>query len=89
MRHHNMYADDTQLYDSNIVSSNSTLNLGVIFDKCMMMDYLISSVCKSSYFHLRNIGSILNNDVCAKLIHSLVTVIIYCMVCLITVYIVY
>ena len=38
--------------DINIVSSN----LGVIFDKCMKLDYHISSVCKSTYFHLRNIG---------------------------------
>ena len=63
--------------DSNIVSSNSARNLGVIFDKCMKLDYHISSVCKSTYFHLRNIGSIrsiLSNDACAQLIHSLVTV---------------
>ena len=55
--------------DSNIVSSNSARNLGVIFH--------ISSFCKSTYFHLRNIGgirSILSNDACAQLIHSLVTV---------------
>ena len=59
--------------DSNIVSSNSAPNLGVIFDKCIKLDYYISSVCKSIYFHLRNIGgirSILSNDVCVQLIHS-------------------
>ena len=63
--------------DNNIVSSNSARNLGVIFDKCIKLDYHISSVCKSTYFHLRNIGgirSILCNDACAQLIHSLVTV---------------
>ena len=32
--------------DSNIVSSNSAHNLGVIFDKCIKLDYHISSVCK-------------------------------------------
>ena len=36
--------------DSKIVSSNSARNLGVIFDKCMKLDYHISSVCKSTYF---------------------------------------
>ena len=36
--------------DSNIVSSNSARNLGVIFDKCMKLDYHISSVCKSTIF---------------------------------------
>ena len=43
----------------------------------MMLDYHISSVCKSTYFHLRNIGgirSILYNDAYAQLIHSLVIV---------------
>ena len=52
-------------------------NLEVIFDKCIKLDYHISSVCKSTYFNLRNIGSIrsiLSNDACAQLIHSLVTV---------------
>ena len=62
---------------SNIVSSNSARNLVVIFDKCIKLDYHMSSVCKSTYFHLRNIGgirNILSNDACAQLIHSLVTV---------------
>ena len=31
-------------------------------------------LCKSTYFHLHNIDSILSNDACAQLIHSLVTV---------------
>ena len=60
--------------DSNIVSSSSARNLRVIFDKCMKVDYHISSVRKLTYFHLRNIGSILSNDACAQLIHFLVTV---------------
>ena len=49
----------------------------MIFDKCIKLDYHISSVCNSTYFHLRNISSIrsiLSNDACAQLIHSLVTV---------------
>ena len=63
--------------DSNIISSNSARYLEVIFDKCMKLDYHIGSVCKSTYFHMRNIGSIrniLSNDACSQLIHSLVTV---------------
>ena len=54
--------------DSNIVSSNSARNLGVIFDKYKSLNYHISSVCKSTYFHLRNIcgtRNILSNDACA------------------------
>ena len=42
----------------------------------------INSICKSAFFHLRNIGSIRNmltDDACSQLIHSLVTVCIdYC-----------
>ena len=43
----------------------------------MKLDYHSGSVCKSTYFHLRNIDSIcliLANDACAQLIHSLVSV---------------
>ena len=43
----------------------------------MKLDYHIISVCKSTCFHLPNIGSIrsiLSNDACAQLMHSLVTV---------------
>ena len=43
----------------------------------MKLDYHISSVCKSTYFNLRTIGSIrsiLSNDTCAQLIHFLVPV---------------
>ena len=61
-----------------LFSSNSARNPGVIFqNKCMKPVYHISSVCKSTYFHQHNIGSIrslLSNDACAQLIHSLVTV---------------
>ena len=64
--------------DSNIVSSNNARNFGVIFDKCVKLDYHISKVCKLTYFHLRNINcgirSIISNDTCAQLINSLVTV---------------
>ena len=52
---------------SNIVSSNSARNLGVIFEKCLELDYHIGSVSKLTYFHLRNIGSIcsiLSTDAC-------------------------
>ena len=63
--------------DNSIVSSNSAHNLGVIFDKCIKLDYHIGKVCKSTCFHLRTIGrirSIISNDACDQLIHSLVTV---------------
>ena len=43
----------------------------------MSLDKQINSICKSAFFHLRNIGSIRNiltDDACSQLIHSLVTV---------------
>ena len=55
----------------------------------MKLDDHISSVCKSTHFHLPNIGSmgsILSNDACAQLIHYSFTVrldhcnsILYCL----------
>ena len=62
--------------DSCISSSVNVKNLGVIFDKFLNMDVHISYVCKSVYYHLRNIGKIrnmLSDNACAQLIHSLVT----------------
>ena len=76
--------DDIQLkVGNNIISSTANArNLGVIFDKCMDLDSHIGNVCKTTYFQLRNIGSIrnvLSDDACAQLIHALVTVRIdYC-----------
>ena len=59
----------------------STRNLGVIFDCHLNLESHIN-VCRSAYFHLRNIGSVrnmLSDDACSQLIHALVTVHIdYC-----------
>ena len=51
-------------------------NIGVTFDKYLIMDKHINSVCKSVFYHLRNISRIckfLNKDAVESLIHSLVT----------------
>ena len=63
--------------NSRIALSICARNLGVIFDNHMSLDKQINSICKSAFFHLRNIGSIRNmltDDACSQLIHSLVTV---------------
>ena len=62
--------------DSNIVSSNSARNLGVIFDKCIKLDYHISSVCKLIFICVTLVALVIliSNNACAQLIHSLVTV---------------
>ena len=59
-----------------VSKSKSVRNLGVMMDCVMNMDAHITSVCKSAYFQLRNIGAIrqyLTKDVAAQLIHSFVS----------------
>ena len=61
---------------TNIVPAKSCRSLGVMFDQHMLMDAHISYVCRSTHFHLRNIGAIRDLLPCSaveQLIHSLVT----------------
>ena len=44
--------------DSIIQQSSNVRNLGIIFDQFLSFDDYISSVCRSTHFHLRNIGRI-------------------------------
>ena len=61
---------------SSITPATSARNIGVIFDNCDQMREHITSVCRASHFHLRNIGSIrryLTPETCATLVHSLIS----------------
>ena len=61
---------------SSIKPSTSGRNLGAMFDYNHKMDIHISSVCRATHFHLRNIGAIrshLTDSATASLVHSLVT----------------
>ena len=52
-------------------------DLGVIFDQFLNFDKYISGVCRSTHFHLRNIGRIrhlLSYDACAQLIRALISI---------------
>ena len=63
--------------DSVIAQSSKVRNLGVIFDQFLNFDYYISGACRSTHFHLRNIGRIwhlLSYDTCAQLIHALISI---------------
>ena len=68
--------------NSQIKPSTTARNLGVTFDSHLNLESHINSVCRSAYFHLRNIRSVrkmLTYDACSQLIHALVTVRIdYC-----------
>ena len=61
--------------DSIIQQSSKVRDLGVIFDQFLSFDDYISSVCRSTYFYLRNIGRIrhlLSHHATAQLIHALI-----------------
>ena len=62
--------------DSIIQQSSKVRDLGVIFDQFLSFDDYISSVCRSTHFHLRNIGRIrylLSHHATAQLIHALIS----------------
>ena len=62
--------------NSSIVPASKVCNLGAYFDMDMTLNHHISEICRSSSFHLRNIGLIrkyLTNDVTEQLVHVFVT----------------
>ena len=61
--------------DSIILQSSKVRDLGVIFDPSLSFDDFISGVCRSTHFHLRNIGrirSLLSYEATAQLFHALI-----------------
>jgi hypothetical protein len=64
-------------FDGTVVSDVSSVrNLGVIFDKTLTMEKQVSTITKSCFFHIRNIGRIrsyITKDACKTLVNSLVT----------------
>jgi hypothetical protein len=61
---------------SMIKPTDRVRNLGAIFSPSMDMEDQINSVCRSAYFHLRQIGHIrkyLSNDATKSLVNALVT----------------
>ena len=75
------YQDKIQFRDitigqSLVTNTNAARNIGVIFDRNMLMKEHIKAVCQKSHFHLRNIGLIrkyLTQDSCETLVHSLIS----------------
>ena len=63
--------------DSIIQQSSKVRNLGIIFDQFFSFDDYISSVCRSTHFHIRNIGRIRHlpsQNATAQLIHALISI---------------
>ncbi len=56
--------------------TETTNNLGVTFDSAMSMKSHINSVCKSGYYHLRNIARVrkcLTSDACVTVVHAFIS----------------
>ncbi len=59
-----------------VTRSQSARNIGVVFDDRLTMKDHIASICRTTHFHLRNIGLIrkyLTQHACEILIHSLIS----------------
>jgi len=70
------FEEELTIGQSCIAQCKSCRNLGVMFDQHVKMDVHINSICRSTHFHLRNIGairSVLTDAAAAQLIHALVT----------------
>ena len=62
--------------DLPVVPTQSARNLGVVFDNTMNFEKHISEICKSAFFHIRNISQVrryLSIESTKTLIHALVT----------------
>ena len=62
--------------DHSILSVPFALNIGAVIDKHLSLDRHVNSICKTAYFHLRNIGIIrkfLPVDTTKTIIQALVT----------------
>ena len=64
------------LPSGNNKQSSSVRDLGVIYDQHLNMSHHVHSVCRTGYYHLRNIGRIrryLTLDATKTIVHALVT----------------
>ena len=62
--------------ESQITQSLKMRDLGVTFDQFLNFDDHINVKCRSTYFHIRNIGKIrnlLSYDACSTIIHALIS----------------
>ena len=62
--------------ESMITQSSKVRDLGVILDQFLNFDDHITAICRSTHFHIRNIGKIrnlLSYDACSTIIHALIS----------------
>ena len=69
------------MYAPFITQSSKVRDLGVIFDKFLNFDDHITAICRSTYFHLRNMGKIRNlqsyDTTCSTIINALISCQLY------------
>ncbi|XP_068729056.1 uncharacterized protein [Montipora capricornis] len=63
--------EEIVVFGETIVPCTSAVNLGIVFDECMTGELQVSKICKSSYFHLRNLSSI-RKHLTANAAHTIV-----------------
>ena len=62
--------------ESMITQLSKVRDLGVIFDQFLNFDDHITDICRSTHFHIRNIGKIrnlLSYNACSTIIHALIS----------------
>ena len=62
--------------ESMITQSSKVRDLGVTFDQFLNFDDHITAICRSTHFHIRNIGKIrnlLSYNACSTIIHALIS----------------
>ena len=59
--------------ESQITQSLKVRDLGVTFDQFLNFDDHITAICRSTYFHIRNIRNLLSYNVCSTIIHVLIS----------------
>ena len=62
--------------ESQITQSLKVRDIGVTFDQFLNFDYHITAICRSTYFHIRNIGKMINllsYNACSTIIHALIS----------------
>ena len=70
----NLY-NEIDIFKSKICPTTSTKTLGVLLDDKLRMEEMIADKCRSSYYHLRNLGRIkhaLSHDLRIMLVNNLV-----------------
>nr|XP_055049551.1 uncharacterized protein LOC129435072 [Misgurnus anguillicaudatus] len=71
---HNMLDYKLHIDGCTVVPSSTVRNLGVMFDSNLSFDSHIANVCRTAFFHFRNISNnILSTSDAEKLIHAFMT----------------